>query len=228
MEKMASLGKLSATVAHELNNPLEGILTYSKLILKKLGQLETNENIEKMSKYLKLIVDESSRCGNIVKDLLLFSHREVDAFSEYNLVEIVEKSTVLIEHHLEMNNIKLIKEFETDSLVLTCNPQKLQQALLSLFINAIEAMTGKGGTLKVSLTIDGENAIILVADTGSGIAERDLPFIFEPFFTTKDKLSGTGLGLAVVYGIVNSHKGSITVDKTSVMGTTFKIKIPIK
>ena len=127
-----------------------------------------------------------------------------------------------------MNNIKLIKEFETDSLVLTCNPQKLQQALLSLFINAIEAMTGKGGTLKVSLTIDGENAIILVTDTGSGIAERDLPFIFEPFFTTKDKLSGTGLGLAVVYGIVNSHKGSITVDKTSVMGTTFKIKIPIK
>lgn len=228
MEKMASLGKLSATVAHELNNPLEGILTYSKLILKKLGHLETNENIEKMSKYLKLIVDESSRCGNIVKDLLLFSHREVDAFSEYNLVEIVEKSTVLIEHHLEMNNIKLIKEFETDSLVLTCNPQKLQQALLSLFINAIEAMTGKGGTLKVSLTIDGDNAIILVADTGSGIAERDLPFIFEPFFTTKDKLSGTGLGLAVVYGIVNSHKGSITVDKTSVMGTTFKIKIPIK
>lgn len=228
MEKMASLGKLSATVAHELNNPLEGILTYSKLILKKLSNLEPNENIDKLNKYLKLIVEESARCGNIVKDLLLFSHREVDAFSEYNLVEIVEKSTVLIEHHLEMNNIKLVKEFDIDSLVLTCNPQKLQQALLSLFINAIEAMTSKGGTLKVSLTHDGENAIIRVIDTGSGIASRDLPFIFEPFFTTKDKLSGTGLGLAVVYGIINSHKGSIVVESTSVMGTTFKIKIPIK
>ena len=157
-----------------------------------------------------------------------FSHREVDAFSEYNLVEIVEKSTVLIEHHLEMNNIKLIKEFDIDSLVLTCNPQKLQQALLSLFINAIQAMSSKGGNLKVSLTRDSENAIIRVIDTGSGIADRDLPFIFETFFTTKDKLSGTGLGMAVVYGIVNSHKGSIVVENTSVMGTTFKIKIPIK
>lgn len=227
MEKMASLGKLSATVAHELNNPLEGILTYSKLILKKLANLEQTENIEKMNKYLNLIVDESSRCGNIVKDLLLFSHREVDAFSEYNLVEIVDKSTVLIEHHLEMNNIKLIKEYDFDSLIMTCNPQKLQQALLSLFINAIEAMAGKGGTLNVLITHDGLSAVIRVADTGSGIADRDLPFIFEPFFTTKDKLSGTGLGLAVVYGIVNSHKGSITVEKTSIMGTTFLIKLPL-
>lgn len=228
MEKMASLGKLSATVAHELNNPLEGILTYSKLILKKISKIEKNENIEKMSKYLQLIVDETSRCGNIVKDLLLFSHRDVDEFVQADLVEITEKSLKLVEHHLDINGVKLIKEFDFDSLVMTCSPQKLQQALLSLYINAIESMAGKGGKLKISLTHDGVFAIIRVGDSGTGISERDLPFIFEPFFTTKDKMSGTGLGLAVVYGIINSHKGSIEVEMTSEIGTTFKIKIPLK
>ncbi len=143
MEKMASLGKFSATVAHELNNPLEGILTYSKLILKKIGKIDRDENIDKMIKYLKLIVDETSRCGNIVKDLLLFSHRSVDEFIRADLVEIMEKSLILVEHHLEMNGIKLIKEFDFASLLLTCSPQKLQQAFLSLFINSIESMTEK-------------------------------------------------------------------------------------
>ncbi len=227
MEKMASLGKLSATVAHELNNPLEGILTYSKLILKKLGSIEKSGSIEKMDKYLRLIIEETSRCGNIVKDLLLFSHRSVNEFVKADLVEIIERSLLLVEHHLEMNSIKLIKVYDLNSLVLTCSPQKLQQAFLSLLINSIESMTGKGGALKVNLTHDGENAIIRFSDEGSGIAERDLPFIFEPFFTTKDSMSGTGLGLSVVYGIINSHNGDIEVEKTSELGTTFKIKLPL-
>ncbi|MEI7484528.1 MAG: ATP-binding protein [Ignavibacteriota bacterium] len=227
MEKMASLGKLSATVAHELNNPLEGILTYSKLILKKLGSIEKAGSIEKMDKYLRLIIEETARCGNIVKDLLLFSHRNVNEFVKADLVEIIERSLVLVEHHLDMNGIKLTKIFDLNSLVITCSPQKLQQAFLSLLINSIESMSGKGGTLKVNLSHDGENAIIRFSDEGSGIAERDIPFIFEPFFTTKDAMSGTGLGLSVVYGIISSHNGDIEVEKTSEMGTTFKIKLPL-
>jgi len=227
MEKMASLGKLSATVAHEINNPLEGILTYSKLILKKLGSIEKTESVEKMDKYLRLIIEETSRCGNIVKDLLLFSHRSVNEFVKADLVEIVERCLILIEHHLEINGIKLVKVFDFNSLVLTCSPQKLQQAFLSLLINSIESMTGKGGTIKVCLTHDGESALIRITDEGSGISERDIPFIFEPFFTTKDNMSGTGLGLSVVYGIISSHKGDIEVEKTSEMGTTFKIKLPL-
>ncbi len=227
MEKMASLGKLSATVAHEINNPLEGILTYSKLILKKLGSIEKSGSIEKMDKYLRLIIEETSRCGNIVKDLLLFSHRSVNEFVKADLVEIIERSLILIEHHLDINGIKLGKVFDLNFLLLTCSPQKLQQAFLSLLINCIESMSGKGGKLIINLSHNEENAVIRISDEGSGIAERDLPFIFEPFFTTKDSLSGTGLGLSVVYGIIGSHNGEIEVEKTSVMGTTFKIKLPL-
>jgi two-component system, NtrC family, sensor kinase len=224
---MVSLGKLSATVAHEINNPLEGILTYGKLISKKLNNFEKDENVERMDKYLNLIIEETMRCGNIVKDLLSFSHRNVDEFVKADLVEIIERSLILIEHHLQLNDIKLVKVFEINSLVMTCSPQKLQQVFLSLLINSIESMKDKGGSLEVKLGKDDEKAIVRISDEGSGISERDLPYIFEPFFTTKDNMSGTGLGLSVVYGIISLHKGEIEVEKTSNLGTTFKIHLPL-
>lgn len=227
MEKLASLGKLSATVAHELNNPLEGILTYSKLISKKLKSQNQTPELEKINSYLKLITEESSRCGNIVKDLLLFSHRSENEFFNADLVDIIEKCIVLVNHHLEMNNIKLTKNYDLSSLSIHCNPQKIQQALLSLLINSIEAMAGRGGTIKIDLSHDGINAIIRIKDEGFGIAEKDIPFIFEPFFTTKESSKGTGLGLSVVYGIISSHKGNIIVEETSAAGTTFKLTLPL-
>jgi len=227
IEKLASLGKLSATVAHELNNPLEGILTYSKLIIKKLKAQNNADENSKVLEFLTLIAEESSRCGKIVKDLLLFSHRDMEQFRKYDLIEVINKSVMLINHHLEINHVKLIKEFPVESFEVYCNQQKIQQALISLLINAIESMHNKGGDLKINLQIENENAVLRITDQGDGISQKDLPFIFEPFYTTKDAMKGTGLGLSVVYGIIKVHNGKIEVENTSENGTTFKIILPI-
>lgn len=227
IEKLASLGKLSATVAHELNNPLEGILTFSKLISKKLSS-ENEEGYAKLIQYARMISDEASRCGKIVKDLLLFSHADRDEFIESDMISLLDKSISLINHHFEINNIGLEKIFDAKDITLKCNPQEIQQMMISLLINAIESMTGKsGGKITVRLTKEDNKAVIRITDCGLGISEEDLPHIFEPFYTTKEMSSGTGLGLSIVYGIVNQHKGKIEVEKTSFRGTTFKISFPI-
>jgi len=225
IEKLASLGKLSATVAHELNNPLEGILTYSRLLAKKIKN--TMPDQEQIIEILDLIGDESARCGRIVKDLLLFSHREEDRFINCNIVELIDKAALLIKHHFEVNKITLVKKYDVDDLEIMCNPQKIEQALISLMINAIEAMNGKHGKITVKVSKVNGTCIIRVIDEGCGIAEKDIDNIFEPFYTTKTNSKATGLGLAVVYGIVQSHKGKIEVEKTSPEGTTFKITLPL-
>ena len=225
IEKLASLGKLSATVAHELNNPLEGILTYSKLITKKLRKIETNGEYTQIIDYLQLITDESSRCGKIVKDLLLFSHKENTEYHDEDIICLMDKSVTLISHHLDINKIKLVKEYSKDSLMISCNAQKVQQAFMALLINAIEAMP-YGGRIIVKIDEEDEYVIIRIKDDGTGISEKDLPHIFEPFYSTKEAPKGTGLGLAVTYGIINHHYGNIKVENTSSEGTTFKIKLP--
>jgi two-component system NtrC family sensor kinase len=227
IEKLASLGKLSATVAHELNNPLEGILTYSKLISKKLRNNSDNGDHTKILSFLDLISEESARCGKIVKDLLLFSHRGDDEMNEESLETIIDKSVTLIHHHLEINKITLAKDYPGKDINVNCNSQKIQQALMSLLINAIEAMPN-GGTITVALSKTDDLAVIRIIDEGTGILEKDLPNIFEPFYSTKEASKGTGLGLAVVYGIINNHGGQVVVEKTSPRGTTFKITLPIK
>ncbi|RPI17733.1 MAG: sensor histidine kinase [Ignavibacteriae bacterium] len=227
IEKLTSLGKLSATVAHELNNPLEGILTFSRLITKKLARENNDEHI-KLIQYAKMISDEASRCGKIVKDLLLFSHSDTEEFITSDLICLLDKSISLINHHFEINNIKLEKIFDTNELIIKCNPQKIQQMMISILINAIESMSGRNeGKITIKLTKEDKKAIIRISDTGFGISEKDLPYIFEPFYTTKEMAKGTGLGLSIVYGIVNQHKGKIEVEETSILGTTFKISLPI-
>jgi two-component system NtrC family sensor kinase len=225
IEKLASLGKLSATVAHELNNPLEGILTYSKLVSKKLKSAN-NEEHTAVIKYLDLISEETARCGKIVKDLLLFSNVGEDQFSEEDIIPVIEKSINIISHHLEMNGITLIKDFEKEEFKVLCNPQKIQQVLVALLINAIEAMQ-RGGKITVKVNVENDKTVIRVKDEGSGISPKDLPNIFEPFYSTKESGQGTGLGLAVTYGIVKNHNGSIVVEETSSSGTTFKIELPL-
>ena len=227
IEKLASLGKLSATVAHELNNPLEGILTYSKLISRKLTKLGNNGEFREVIEFLNLIADESARCGKIVKDLLLFSHKDEGKFTNNDLSSIIDKSLILINHHLEINRIQLIKEYITHNLNIECDSQKIEQALIAILINAIEAMN-EGQTLKVTLEESEGCAVIRITDQGRGIAEKDLPYIFEPFYSTKNGNKGTGLGLAVAYGIIKQHHGKISVENTSEEGTTFKITIPTK
>ncbi len=226
IEKLASLGKLSATVAHELNNPLEGILTYSKLISKKLQKVQKENEFESLLEHLTLISDESMRCGRIVKDLLLFSHKGDKEYVDENFKNIINRSVALINHHLEIHNVRLYKKYPEEKIYINCDPQKIQQALMSLFINAIEAMP-EGGDINVDLNRDSDKVYLRIKDQGHGIAERDLAHIFEPFYTTKEASKGTGLGLSVVYGIIGQHKGFIEVESTSSEGTTFKITLPI-
>jgi two-component system, NtrC family, sensor kinase len=227
IEKLASLGKLSAIVAHELNNPLEGILTYSKLISRKLSSFDSPEKYSELIKFLELISHESARCGTIVKDLLVFSHKGEEVMTECDLNLIIERTIALIYPHIKNNKIVIKTELDTANTHLICDGQKIQQALIALMMNGIEAMN-EGGNLFLSTSLSNDKIVIRVKDEGRGISYADIPFIFEPFFSTKEAGKGTGLGLAVVYGIINQHKGKVEVEETSSNGTTFKIVLPIK
>lgn len=228
MEKMISLGTLAATVAHELNNPLEGVLTYAKLLQRKIriGTLTEEEQQEILSE-LSIIANETSRCGNIVKNLLLFSRQRIGAMSEVHVQQIVKQSLLLIDHHLKMHNIALETQLPDVSLTLLCDPNQIEQALIAIEINAVEAMPD-GGTLRISIAEDAtkKNISIQICDTGIGIQPDDLPHIFEPFYTTKHDGKGTGLGLAVVYGIIERHGGSVSVASVPQQGSAFTILLP--
>ncbi len=233
MEKMASLGKLAATVAHELNNPLAGILTYARLVERELGRGEVNAaEREELARYLNLIQKESGRCGQIVKNLLLFARRSGTRFAPHHLNEIVDRSLMLVQHHIQMAGLKLEQTRLAGDDQVLCDGDQIQQALVALLVNAVEAMP-ESGTLSVRLAPAGgaETAdataemLIEIADTGTGIPADILPHIFEPFFTTKEGGNGLGLGLAVVYGIIQRHGGRIEVDSQPGTGTTFRIHL---
>ncbi|KPJ51938.1 hypothetical protein AMJ39_09015 [candidate division TA06 bacterium DG_24] len=229
MEKMASIGKLSATVAHEINNPLAGILTYTKLVLRMFKKdrltLEEKKSVEK---YLSFIKNETGRCGDIVKNLLLFSKRTGGDFRPESINTIIEKSLQLVNHHLEIQGVTLEKELSQGDDIISCDANQLQQAFIALFVNGVEAMP-KGGTLKVKTEyMDGGGgaARILISDTGYGIPEEIRPNIFDPFFSTKKDEKRVGLGLSVVYGIIQRHGGSIHVESETNRGTTFIVSLP--
>ncbi len=227
VEKMASLGKLAATVAHELNNPLEGILTYARLSARRLrNQRLSQEDIQETDRELSVIADEAIRCGNIVKNLLIFAKQRSGELFIQDLNQIIEKSLNILQHHFEIQEIRLEKELCEDDSMLLCDPNLLQQAFIALFVNAVEAMPEGGTLFVVTQNIASEWLQITIRDTGVGIAESDLPHIFEPFFTTKDEDKGTGLGISVVYGIVEQHGGTIDVQSQIHQGTTVTLCFP--
>jgi two-component system, NtrC family, sensor kinase len=228
VEKMASLGKLSATVAHELNNPLEGILTYAKLIARRIRKIEiVTPQLKETLEDIELIMRETERCGNIVKNLLLFSKKQVVEFGLVPVRQIVEKAERLMKHHFDISNVQFSVSFPAKESVLLCDENQIQQALVALFVNAVEAMPD-GGLLQVSWTDDevGGRILMEIKDSGIGIPEEDLGHVFEPFFSTKRNGQGVGLGLSVVYGIVERHGGKISVDSTIGNGTVFRIDFP--
>lgn len=228
VEKMGSLGKLAATVAHELNNPLAGVLTYIKLFEKQINKSSLSDDQKKsMMENLQIIESEVKRSGDIVKNLLVFARGTGENFEEKDLNSIVEKSILLINHKLKISNIHLIKQYCYEDSHVFCNENQIKQMLVALLVNAADAMP-EGGTLAVTTRcLAAEDAIQLeISDTGIGIPEDVLPHIFEPFFSTKKEGSGIGLGLSVVYGIVQRHQGVIHVESKLGKGTTFFIKLP--
>lgn len=229
MEKMVSLGTLAATVAHELNNPLEGILTYAKLIKRRILKVEFPEDAKaEICEELTIIADETSRCGNIVKNLLLFSRRRVGELREHNIRDLVQQTAKLMDHHLMMHSVTFTVEFADPLPSIQCDGQQITQALMALEINAVEAMP-QGGELRIAVAAPNPGAItIAVGDSGCGISPDVMPHIFEPFYTTKKEGKGTGLGLAVVYGIIERHGGKIDVKSSPTEGTTFIITLPLR
>lgn len=228
VEKMVSLGTLAATVAHELNNPLNGILTYAKVIKNRIERSLLDDSTKnEINEELITIAHESTRCGNIVKNLLLFSRKQVGELCEYQIGELIQQTIKLMQHHFKMHNINVQTNFERGIPTILCNGQQIEQMLLALEINATEAMRGEG-TLTFHVRSAENKIIISVSDTGYGIRQEDIPHIFEPFFTTKKEGKGTGLGLAVVYGIIQRHGGTIQVQSEPHKGTTFIITLPLR
>jgi len=230
IEKMASLGQLSATVAHELNNPMAGILTYSKLIQKKIEKDSlTSDEKKQVLKYLKMIESESQRSGEIVKNMLLFSRQEATDIKPRNLNEIIESSVELIMHHLKLNNIELKKILQPDIPLVKVDENQIKQAMLALYVNAVEALEKSGViTIRSEWRKPQRKVRIYVSDNGHGITEKVRDQIFEPFFTTKNAVKGVGLGLSAVYAIVQRHQGEISFETKIDEGTTFMIDLPLE
>ena len=229
VERIASLGKLSASVAHEINNPLSGILIYTKLIYKQLDNQDLpREKKESMLRQLKLIENETKRCGDIVKGLLDFSRKDQDDFEEKHLHEILRGTYDIMVHHIKIANISFLTDFSAREDLIYCNPGQVKQACVALLVNASEAVTENGEIIMRTLNPDSNTVRLEISDNGSGIPPEDIPHIFEPFFSTKREARGTGLGLPIVHGIVQNHGSKIEVNSTVGKGTTMAINFPLR
>ena len=225
-EKMASIGKLAATVAHEVNNPLFGILTYARLTLKEVEKGTAGSRAE-MTDNLRIIERESKRCGDIMRNLLTFARQAPSHREPQDLNVLIGRALVLVRHQAELLGIDLKSRLQPDLPQVSCDSGQIQQAVLVLLVNATEAMP-QGGSLEAVTEWDAaaNRVRIKVRDTGQGIPPEVLSQIFDPFFTTKEDQQRTGLGLAVARSIVEQHGGEITVESTPGKGTEFVISLP--
>lgn len=228
VETMSSLGKMAAVVAHEINNPLSGILTYSKLLKKWVDndQVE-NEKKDEALQCLELISSESRRCGDLVKSLLSFSRQAPMNVQPTDINKLVQQCVLLLRHNLDHASILLNLNLAEGLPRLQCDPSQIEQVLLALIVNAMDAMA-RGGNLwlETCLSEDRTRISIIVRDDGGGIPPEILSKIFEPFVTTKEHGHGTGLGLAVSRGIVERHSGKISLQSELGKGTTVTITLP--
>ncbi len=229
VERIASLGKLSSSVAHEINNPLSGILVYSKLVQKQLSNDDYyHPKKESILKHLKFIESETKRCGDIVKGLLDFSRKDQENFEIMHLHEILEATCSLITHSAKIADINLVKEFRAERDLVYCSPNQVKQACFAILVNATEAIKEHGEIIVTTKNPDDDFIEINITDNGTGIELQDVSHIFEPFYTTKRDSSGLGLGLSIVHGIIQSHNGKIGVDSKMGKGTTLSIILPLK
>jgi PAS domain S-box-containing protein len=221
-EKMSSLGKLAAGVAHQLNNPLGGITLFAKLIQEEYD-LE-----EKVKQDLDRILKDAQRCRDTVKELLEFTRQTRHLMRPHDVNEVIFRTLFLLENQALFQNIDIIKNLDPSLPPIKADIQQLNHLFMNIILNAAQAMEEQGRImLKSSLMPNGGRVCIEISDTGPGIPEDILPHIFEPFFTTKEEGKGTGLGLSLVYNIMKNHGGHITAKSKPGQGTTFIIEFPV-
>jgi signal transduction histidine kinase len=224
-EKLTSLGQLAASIAHEVNNPLAGVLVYTQLLAKKINSDKFSK--ETALEYLTKMEAELTRSTRLIRNLLDFARQSPPALREVNANEVLERALDLAGHSAELQHIQVIKELDPSLPSLMADFDQLQQVCTNLIINAIQAMPD-GGKLTIHTSVDGGGQLrIAVQDTGCGISKENQRKLFTPFFTTKGKGKGVGLGLAVAYGIIQRHHGKIEVQSTEGKGTTFTIYLPL-
>jgi two-component system NtrC family sensor kinase len=223
-EKMSSLGKLAASVAHEINNPLAGILTYAKLLIRMHEEGELSEQArERAVRNLRLVERETDRCTAIVRNLLDFARQRTPSLKGIDVSLVLDEALSLLGHRLQMQNVELVKDLVPMPLVMADFGQ-LRQSFVNIALNACEAMNA-GGALTVTARPAGAMVEVRMTDTGPGIAPEHLSRILDPFFTTKEK--GTGLGLSVVWGIIDRHGGTLEVESQVGQGTTVVVRLPV-
>lgn len=228
VERMATLGKLAAIIAHEINNPLAGIRTYAKL-LKKRAERSERAFTEEDGRQLGFIESEAARCGEIVKGLLEFSRKAPVRLARQDISALAEEALRLVQHRFTLQGVEVRKDLKEDLPEFSCSGQQVVQALLAVLINACEATPGEGAVeVGTGAELDGQGVWVRVKDCGVGMDEATQERIFEPFFSTKESASGVGLGLAVVYGIVTGHGGRIDVESKPKEGTAFTLRFPLE
>ena len=221
-EKMASLGKLAAGVAHQINNPLGGITLFAKLILEEYDLEEGVKND------LERILKDADRCRNIVKELLEFTRQTRHLMRPNDLNRALDRTLFLLESQALFQNIEVKKDLDENLPPANSDAQQMYHLFMNLILNAVQAMEGKGKLILKSTAIPDKNRVqIKITDTGPGVPEEALPHLFEPFFTTKEEGKGTGLGLSLAYNIVENHGGSISAENNADQGATFIINLPI-
>lgn len=229
VEKMASIGKMAAVLAHEINNPLSGILTYSKLLKKWVQKVNADDDKRKeIGDCLTLIESESKRCGELVKNMLTFSRSSPMNLATTNINQIVERCVRLVQHQMDIASVQLQCELADEVPVMHCDPAQIEQVLLALVMNALDAMPHGGNLLLRTRYLPQSRQVEMqVRDDGMGIPPDLLPRLFEPFLTTKETGKGVGLGLAISKTIVERHGGQIEVESQPGRGTTFYVFLPV-
>lgn len=224
-EKMASLGKLSAGVAHEINNPLGGIMLYSHLLLEDVNKGKPSLQKENLEKIVKL----AARSKEIVKNLLDFARQSEPRTETHHIHDILEGVLSILEKQVLFHNVKIERKYDNALPPVHVDAAQMQQVFMNIFINAAEAMNGQGSLVIHTGPAEGKNQVFIqIADTGPGIPREHISQLFEPFFTTKKAGEGTGLGLSICYGIIRRHRGRIEVDSETGRGTAFTIFLPVE
>lgn len=228
-DRLASLGQLSASVAHEINNPVSGVLNLSMLLQRMLKDDGIPQSrIPEFRRYLGQVTSETARVGRIVSDLLAFSRRGKPQRAPADLNKILRMTLSLVEHKMKLSNVAVDTTLCEDLPAAPCDSSQIQQVVLNLVLNAAEATQSKAERRVTVSTAKGEGCVLLhVSDNGEGILPENLAKIFDPFFTTKPEGKGVGLGLAVSYGIIEAHGGDIEVKSTVGEGTTFSVSLPL-